>query len=68
MMTILYSCFQGDLDNALLIGEYSKTYEIKSIDELLSVSMNVHDSGDILELVGMCCELSYNSSKNLLFI
>lgn len=44
----------GDLDKAVNIGEYSKTHEIKTIDELLSVSINVHDGGNTLEIVGMC--------------
>lgn len=44
----------GDLDNAINIGEYNKTHEIKSIDDSLSVSINVHDAGNTLEIVGMC--------------
>lgn len=45
---------QGNLDEAIVLGEYSKTQDIKSIDEFLSVSINVHDDGNILEIVGMC--------------
>lgn len=46
---------QGNLDKAIILGEYSKTHDIKSIDEFLSVSINVHDDGNVLEIVGMCC-------------
>ncbi|KAM7345588.1 tripeptidyl-peptidase II [Cochliomyia hominivorax] len=45
---------KGDLENALHIGEYSKTHEIKNVDDYLSVSINVHDEGNVLEIVGMC--------------
>ncbi|XP_065369346.1 tripeptidyl-peptidase 2 [Calliphora vicina] len=45
---------KGDLENALHIGEYGKTYEIKNVDDYLSVSINVHDEGNVLEIVGMC--------------
>lgn len=47
---------KGDLEKALHIGEYSKTHEIKNVDDYLSVSINVHDNGDVLEIVGMCCK------------
>lgn len=46
----------GDLANAIELGEYSATHEVKSIAEHLSVSVNVHDDGDLLEVVGMCCK------------
>uniref|UniRef100_A0A1A9X3J7 Tripeptidyl-peptidase 2 n=1 Tax=Glossina brevipalpis TaxID=37001 RepID=A0A1A9X3J7_9MUSC len=45
---------KGDLENALHIGEYCKTYEIKNVNDFLSISMNVHDEGNVLEIVGMC--------------
>ncbi|XP_036331193.1 tripeptidyl-peptidase 2 [Rhagoletis pomonella] len=45
---------KGDLENALHIGEYAKTHEIKNVDNFFSISINVHDSGDLLEVVGMC--------------
>lgn len=53
---ILKFNFQGDLENAVIIGEYSKTHEVKNIDSYLSVSVNVHDEGNVLEIVGMCCK------------
>lgn len=43
----------GDLDTAINLGEYSKTHESDSIDDL-TVTVNVHDDGNTLELVGMC--------------
>lgn len=45
---------QGDLENALQISEYTKTHDIQSIDDFISVSINVYDNGNMLELVGMC--------------
>lgn len=44
----------GDLEKALVIREYSKHHEVKNIDEFLSISINVHDDGNVLEIVGMC--------------
>lgn len=58
----------GDLENALYIHEYSKTHELKNIDEILSISMNVHDNGNLLEIVGMCCKLFYIIFKGFLII
>lgn len=47
---------QGDLENALILSEYSKTNDVKSINKYLSITINVHNNGDVLELVGMCCK------------
>lgn len=47
---------QGNLEKAIVLGEYSKTHDIKSIDDFLSISINVHDEGNVLEIVGMCCK------------
>lgn len=44
----------GDMEKAVNLGEYSKTHDVKSIDDSLSVSINVHDEGNTLEIVGMC--------------
>lgn len=44
----------GDLESAVVVREYSKFYEMAKIDDYLSISMNVLDDGNILELVGMC--------------
>ncbi|XP_013176640.1 PREDICTED: tripeptidyl-peptidase 2 [Papilio xuthus] len=46
----------GELSEGLLLGEYSVTHEhahLTSLDEM-TVSINVHDDGDVLEVVGMC--------------
>lgn len=45
---------QGNLENALYLREYSKFQDIQSINEYLSVSINVIDESNILEIVGMC--------------
>lgn len=44
----------GDLESGAVLGEYSKTHGMAKIDDYLSISMNVHDDGNTLELVGMC--------------
>lgn len=44
----------GDLESAVVLREYSKFYDMAKIDDFLSISMNVHDDGNILEIVGMC--------------
>jgi tripeptidyl-peptidase II len=44
----------GDLESAVIVREYSKFYDMAKIDDFLSISMNVHDDGNTLEIVGMC--------------
>ncbi|XP_058831362.1 tripeptidyl-peptidase 2 [Topomyia yanbarensis] len=44
----------GDLETAVHIGEYNKTHEMINLDDFLAISINVHDDGDVLEIVGMC--------------
>ncbi|CRK95491.1 CLUMA_CG008960, isoform A [Clunio marinus] len=45
---------EGNLAAAVMIREYSTTYDMAKIDDYLTVSMNVHDEGKTLEIVGMC--------------
>lgn len=49
----------GDLSNGVLLAEYSKTHQFTQLTETdkLNVSINVHDDGNILEIVGLCCKL-----------
>lgn len=49
----------GDLANAVHIGEYTKTHEVKNLNDHFSVSVNVHDEGNVLEVVGLCCEYCF---------
>lgn len=46
----------GDVSKCPLLGEYSVTHEFAPLTDVdyLNFSMNVHDNGDILELVGVC--------------
>jgi hypothetical protein len=39
----------GDLEPVVVVREYSKFY-----DDFLSVSANVHDDGNVLEIARMC--------------
>ncbi|CAH1153592.1 unnamed protein product [Phaedon cochleariae] len=46
----------GDLTKCPLLGEYSVTHEYAPLTDLdqLNFSINVHDNGNVLELVGVC--------------
>ena len=44
----------GDLENAVVVREYTKFHDMARVDEYLSISINVHDEGNTLEVVGMC--------------
>ena len=49
---------QGDLEKCPVLGEYSLTQNYAPLTpaDNLNFSMNVHDNGNILELVGLCCK------------
>ncbi|KAB7497558.1 Tripeptidyl-peptidase 2 [Armadillidium nasatum] len=49
---------EGRLNNGLLLGEYRKTFDYKLLNPVdqYTISVNVHDGGNILEIVGMCCD------------
>lgn len=51
---------EGDLEKCPLLGEYSITHEYAPLTKAdqLNFSMNVHDGGNILELVGLCCKFT----------
>lgn len=48
----------GDLSSCHLLGEYSLTQEFTSLtkSDQLNYSINVHNDGNTLEVVSMCCE------------
>lgn len=50
----------GDLEKCRLLGEYTKTHEYAPLtpSDQLNFSINVHDNGDVLELVGLCCKFA----------
>lgn len=54
---IIDTSLVGNLEEAVELGEYVLTRDIVSIAEHLSVSVNVHEDGNLLEIVGMCCKL-----------
>lgn len=45
------------MENALTLCEYSHSHDVKSLNKYLSITVNVHNDGDVLEIVGMCCKL-----------
>lgn len=46
----------GDLKNGVTLREYSLTFEYASLtkSDQLNISINVHDDGNVLEIVGLC--------------
>jgi len=48
----------GDLASCDLLGEYSLTQDFATLtkSDQLNYSINVHEGGNILEIVSMCCE------------
>lgn len=44
----------GDLEKAVFVKEYTTSYNVVNLDDYLSISINVHDEGNVLEIVGMC--------------
>lgn len=50
---------EGDLTNAVTLRDYSLTFEYACLtkSDQLNVSINVHDDGNVLEIVGLCCKL-----------
>ncbi|VEN54466.1 unnamed protein product [Callosobruchus maculatus] len=53
----------GDLSKCPLVGEYSVTHQYEPLtkQDKMNFSINVHDGGNVLELVGVCCKLSVDS-------
>lgn len=56
-MACVDTTLAGDLEKCPLLGEYSITHEYAPLtkSDQLNFSINVHDDGNILELVGLCC-------------
>jgi tripeptidyl-peptidase-2 len=54
----------GDLAGCNLLGEYSLTQEYATLtkSDQLNYSVNVHEGGNVLEIVGMSCE--YNECNS----
>ncbi|XP_053673936.1 tripeptidyl-peptidase 2 [Anopheles nili] len=53
-MAVIDTTEKGDLENAVHVLEYSRSYQVVNLDDYLSVSINVHDEGNVLEIVGLC--------------
>lgn len=49
---------EGDLQKCPILGEYSITHQFAPLtdSDQLNYSINVHEGGNILELVGLCCK------------
>lgn len=49
---------KGELHNCPTLGEYSVTHEYVPLtqSDQLNISINVHDDGNVLEIVGLCCK------------
>uniref|UniRef100_A0A182IWH8 Tripeptidyl-peptidase 2 n=1 Tax=Anopheles atroparvus TaxID=41427 RepID=A0A182IWH8_ANOAO len=53
-MAVIDNTEKGDLENAVHVLEYTRSHQMVNLDDYLSVSINVHDEGNVLEIVGMC--------------
>ena len=52
---------RGELESGIHLGEYRLCHQWASLTEAdqYNISVNVHNDGNILEIVGMCCEYFY---------
>lgn len=66
-MCCINTSADNDLANCPILGEYSVTHEYLPLTQLdrLNFSFNVHDNGNVLELVGVCCKLFYACKRRL---
>ena len=50
----------GNLEKGVYLGEYSITNEYKPLtqEDQLNITINVHDDGNTLEIVSVCCKFS----------
>ncbi|XP_052893110.1 tripeptidyl-peptidase 2 [Anopheles moucheti] len=53
-MAVIDTTEKGDLENAVHVVEYTRSHQLVNLDDFLSVSINVHDEGNVLEVVGVC--------------
>lgn len=49
---------RGELESGIHLGEYRVTQQWASLTptDQYNISINVHNDGNILEIVGMCCK------------
>jgi tripeptidyl-peptidase-2 len=49
---------KGDLDSGVFLGEYTHSNDFAPLtqEDQLNVSINVHDDGNTLEIVSLCCK------------
>lgn len=49
---------EGNLENGVFLGEYSITRDFAPLtqEDQLNVSINIHDEGNMLEIVSLCCK------------
>ena len=50
----------GELSSGVHLGEYHLTHQWSALTQSdhYTVSVNVHNDGNLLEIVGMCCKCS----------
>uniref|UniRef100_A0A182NNK7 Tripeptidyl-peptidase 2 n=1 Tax=Anopheles dirus TaxID=7168 RepID=A0A182NNK7_9DIPT len=53
-MAVIDTTEKGDLENGVHVLEYTRSHQVVNLDDYLSVSINVHDDGNVLEVVGVC--------------
>lgn len=57
----------GHLAASPFVGEYTKTLEFALLtsSDQLNISINVHNEGNTLEIVGMCCKYEWKLIEQL---
>lgn len=59
---------EGNLDAGVCLGEYAVTHEYAPLtqEDQLNISINIHNDGNILEIVSLCCKLMHLNKSLIL--
>jgi len=58
----------GNLETGVFLGEYSVTRDFAPLtqEDQLNISINIHDEGNTLEIVSLCCKYDKKSYFKIL--
>lgn len=63
---------EGNLETGVFLGEYTITRQYAPLipEDQLNISINIHDDGNTLEIVSLCCkyQIRFNSKSFFFFI
>jgi tripeptidyl-peptidase-2 len=65
----LDTTFEGNLAECQVLGVYRETFDVGTLsqEDQLSYTINIHEDGNVLEIVSMCCKLKSLSFLCFLF-